>query len=377
MLTDDRGEGAHRRPGHRRPGHRAQGGQPRPVAEAPDPAARRAPADRAGPAVGLLRAGARRSWTTATARTWTRSPRTCWPAGSSVLDLLGRDPCCCADQLDWVAKLRLLEGYREREKLELGLAQAAAGRPAVQRRAPGEGPVPPAGRPRGDADAAVDDEDVATAMSEPPEDTRAYFRGRCLAQYAPEVVAASWDSVIFDVGRESLVRVPMMEPERGTKAHVGAAVRPLPQRQGPAGGHHRRLTDRADDRHPRDHRGPRAIDAPVRHPSGLARAAAERFCRPRGTLERLVGGGRHMATRDTGGQSQSGKARRDEEIDEAPAPEVDPRGRRARTRRSPRRSTTCSTRSTRCWRRTPRSSSGGTSRRAASSSRSDPAGESR
>jgi proteasome accessory factor A len=34
-------------------------------------------------------------------------------------------------------------------------------------------------------------------------------------------VAASWDSVIFDVGRESMVRVPMAEPLRGTKAHVG------------------------------------------------------------------------------------------------------------------------------------------------------------
>jgi prokaryotic ubiquitin-like protein Pup len=31
-----------------------------------------------------------------------------------------------------------------------------------------------------------------------------------------------------------------------------------------------------------------------------------------------------MATRDSGGQSQSGKARRDEEIDEAPAPEANP-----------------------------------------------------
>jgi proteasome accessory factor A len=27
--------------------------------------------------------------------------------------------------------------------------------------------------------------------------------------------------VIFDVGRESLVRVPMLEPLRGTRAHVG------------------------------------------------------------------------------------------------------------------------------------------------------------
>jgi ubiquitin-like protein Pup len=31
-----------------------------------------------------------------------------------------------------------------------------------------------------------------------------------------------------------------------------------------------------------------------------------------------------MATRDTGGQSQSGRSRRDEEIDDAGAPAVDP-----------------------------------------------------
>ena len=42
-----------------------------------------------------------------------------------------------------------------------------------------------------------------------------------MRNYPAEVVAASWDSVIFDVGRESLVRVPMMEPERGTERHVG------------------------------------------------------------------------------------------------------------------------------------------------------------
>jgi len=37
------------------------------------------------------------------------------------------------------------------------------------------------------------------------------------------VAAASWDSVIFDIpGRESLQRVPTLEPLRGTKSHVGA-----------------------------------------------------------------------------------------------------------------------------------------------------------
>ena len=59
-------------------------------------------------------------------------------------------------------------------------------------------------------------------MSEPPTDTRAYFRGRCLTQYPDQVAAASWDSVIFDLaGRDPLQRIPTLDPLRGTKAHVG------------------------------------------------------------------------------------------------------------------------------------------------------------
>jgi proteasome accessory factor A len=67
----------------------------------------------------------------------------------------------------------------------------------------------------------VSEEEVLRAVDHPPEDTRAYFRGQCLSRYPGEVAAASWDSVIFDVGRESLQRVPTLEPLRGTKAHVG------------------------------------------------------------------------------------------------------------------------------------------------------------
>nr|WP_189115851.1 depupylase/deamidase Dop [Pilimelia terevasa] len=137
-----------------------------------------------------------------------------------VLDRLGRDPMLCADELDWVAKLRLLEGYRDREnlawsshKLQLVDLQYADVRPekGLYHRLVA----------RGAMRTLLDPAEIDAAVVEPPPDTRAYFRGRCLSQYAPEVVAASWDSVIFDIGRESLVRVPMMEPERGTKAHVG------------------------------------------------------------------------------------------------------------------------------------------------------------
>jgi proteasome accessory factor A len=68
----------------------------------------------------------------------------------------------------------------------------------------------------------ISDASVAAAVHEPPEDTRAYFRGKCLERYADSVAAASWDSVIFDLpGRDALQRVPTLEPLRGTRAHVG------------------------------------------------------------------------------------------------------------------------------------------------------------
>jgi Pup amidohydrolase len=138
----------------------------------------------------------------------------------SVLTQLGRDPMELADELDWVAKLRLLQGYRDRDGLgwdsprlqlidlqycdvrpDKGLFHRLVARGAMQTL------LPP-----GAAEAA---------MHSPPEDTRAYFRGECLRRYGSAVAAASWDSVIFDVGRDSLVRVPMLEPQRGTRAHVG------------------------------------------------------------------------------------------------------------------------------------------------------------
>ncbi|MEV0083499.1 depupylase/deamidase Dop [Saccharopolyspora sp. NPDC050642] len=140
-----------------------------------------------------------------------------------VLDLLGGDPMDCADRLDWPAKLRLMESYRARDglgwasprlhmvdlqysdvRLDKGLYNRLVARGSMKR--------------------LVSEEEVRDAVTTPPEDTRAYFRGRCLERYPSEVAAASWDSVIFDLGRESLVRIPTLEPLRGTKAHVGALL---------------------------------------------------------------------------------------------------------------------------------------------------------
>jgi Pup amidohydrolase len=142
----------------------------------------------------------------------------------SVLDRLERDPMLCAEELDWVAKLKLLNGYRERDdlgwddaKLHLIDLQYADIRPekGLYHR------LVRAGR----LTRLLDDASVGKAMHDPPEDTRAYFRGRCLEKYAESVAAASWDSVIFDLpGRESLQRVPTIDPLRGTRAHVGELI---------------------------------------------------------------------------------------------------------------------------------------------------------
>ncbi|TQL68353.1 proteasome accessory factor A [Nocardioides albertanoniae] len=142
----------------------------------------------------------------------------------SVLDRLERDPMECATELDWVAKYKLLRSYRERDglewndpKLHLIDLQYADIRPekGLYNKLVRSGRI----------QRLLTDDLVEKAMHDPPTDTRAYFRGRCLEKYSEHVAAASWDSVIFDLpGRESLQRVPTIDPLRGTKKHVGGLL---------------------------------------------------------------------------------------------------------------------------------------------------------
>ena len=136
-----------------------------------------------------------------------------------VLTGLESDPMTLSTQLDWVAKYRLIEGYRERHGLEWDDARLAAMDLQYHDLRPGKSLFARLGMER-----ITDDAEVTLAMSEPPTDTRAYFRGKCLQKWSEDIVAANWDSLVFDVGREPLRRVPMMEPTRGTEAHVGTLL---------------------------------------------------------------------------------------------------------------------------------------------------------
>lgn len=132
-----------------------------------------------------------------------------------------------ADRLDWAAKHRLLNGFVDRDGLSWtdpklraldlqyhdvdparGLYHRLADRGAVRR--------------------LFTSAEVEAATTNPPTRTRAYFRGRCVAQYPEALVAANWDSLVFDVGEESLKRLPMMEPLRGDETRVGSLLDEAP-----------------------------------------------------------------------------------------------------------------------------------------------------
>jgi len=133
----------------------------------------------------------------------------------SVLEGLGTDPMALADQLDWVAKYRLLNGYRDRHQLNWDDPRIHAMDIQYHDMRPEKSLAARVGLVN-----LVDDDEIVAAVSHPPDDTRAYFRGECLRRFPSSVVAANWDSMVFDVGSDTLRRVPMMEPMRGTRAHM-------------------------------------------------------------------------------------------------------------------------------------------------------------
>jgi proteasome accessory factor PafA2 len=134
----------------------------------------------------------------------------------AVLTALEADPMSLAGQLDWVAKYRLINGYRERNDLAWDDARLAAMDLQYHDLRPARSLFD-----RCHLERLSTDDEVVRGVVEPPTDTRAYFRGRCLQRWPDNIVAANWDSLVFDIGQDPLRRVPMMEPGRGTELHVG------------------------------------------------------------------------------------------------------------------------------------------------------------
>ncbi len=137
----------------------------------------------------------------------------------AILTGLERDPDSVAHQVDWVAKRRIVDAYAERHGAAPGDARLKALDLQYHDLRSDRCLATRVG-----LDVLTDGADVRRAMVEPPVTTRAYFRGRVLAKWPDQIAAANWDSIVFDLGREPLRRVPMMEPLRGTAESVARLI---------------------------------------------------------------------------------------------------------------------------------------------------------
>jgi proteasome accessory factor A len=115
-------------------------------------------------------------------------------AWEEVLNDLAADPRRCADRLDWVAKHELIRGFQNAEGLADDDPWLRSLDLEYHRLDPADGlffGLEQAGRIR----RVVDDAQVTRAIYEPPTDTRARIRGRCVDKFEQAVLSAQWDHI--------------------------------------------------------------------------------------------------------------------------------------------------------------------------------------
>lgn len=114
----------------------------------------------------------------------------------AAINDLARDYWLCKDRMDWVAKKFLLETMREAEKLSWSDPWLQAIDLEYHNVSLDDGlyyELMREGRMR----RIVEEEAVKRAIFQPPETTRAFFRGRAVARFNSEITSIQWDEMAF------------------------------------------------------------------------------------------------------------------------------------------------------------------------------------
>ncbi len=146
----------------------------------------------------------------ATALTWWRR----------AVDALRADDGTAERFVEWKAKQALLEGYRERGGLEWDSPKLALIDLQWADLRAGKG-LAAALMARGTIESLVYPEAIERAMVTPPEDTRAWTRGRSITRFPEAVVAANWDSLSLALEcLPQVQRVGLPDPWAATAAQT-------------------------------------------------------------------------------------------------------------------------------------------------------------
>ncbi len=134
-----------------------------------------------------------------------------------VLDRLEENPVTLGRELDWVAKREMIRSYMERKGCGWDDPRVMLLDLQYHDVRPDKGLYYTLERSNL-IDRLVQESEIEQAVHTPPTGTRAYFRGHCLKKFSKQVYAASWTSVLFDVGNTTIKKIPLMEPLRGSES---------------------------------------------------------------------------------------------------------------------------------------------------------------
>ena len=129
-----------------------------------------------------------------------------------TLHLLVAQPSSLVKKIDWIAKLQLVNGTRKRHSLPDSDSRLKA----IDLMYHSLNPEVCLAT-KLNLHELFDHKSIAQAAQQPPDTTRAFFRGRVVDKWFKHIVNANWDSIVFDVANRPLQKVYMNEPLKGTR----------------------------------------------------------------------------------------------------------------------------------------------------------------
>ena len=135
----------------------------------------------------------------------------------SVLGQLAQDPTKLSQEIDWVAKRRLIESYMDHKHCSWDDPRIAMMDLQYHDIRPDKGLYYTLER-TGKIERLTHTEEVQRAMNAAPTQTRAFFRGACLQRFPEQVYGMSWTSVLLEGTNAKIKRIPLMDPFRGTQS---------------------------------------------------------------------------------------------------------------------------------------------------------------
>jgi hypothetical protein len=136
----------------------------------------------------------------------------------NVLNDLERDPMATRDRVDWAAKKFLLEALQQEEKLSWGDPWLQSIDLEYHNLDLDRGLYYELLR-KGLMRRVANEDEIKAAIFNPPETTRAFFRGRAVARFNDEISSIQWDEIVFTNGGYSC-RVAL--PEAAMNARLDA-----------------------------------------------------------------------------------------------------------------------------------------------------------